>query len=72
MVKAIHLGLLVPVLLAGAGGNDSGEYVRIERLSERVLLAYWLCRFRPSREAGAASAPAYRRTGGGTHRARIH
>ncbi len=41
MITAIHLGLLLQLVLAGAGGG-SGEYVCIERLSERVLLAYWL------------------------------
>jgi glyoxylase-like metal-dependent hydrolase (beta-lactamase superfamily II) len=41
MIKAIHLGLLVQMLLAGAG-RGPGEYVRIEKLSERVILAYWL------------------------------
>lgn len=41
MVNAVHVGLLVPLLMAGAGGGlDS--YVRIERLSDRVLLAYWI------------------------------
>ncbi len=42
MIWAIHLGLLVQVLLAGAGPSGGTEYVTIERLSERVLLAYWL------------------------------
>lgn len=41
MIKAIHIGLLVPMLLAGARDRSS-EYVRIERLSERVILGYWL------------------------------
>lgn len=40
MVKAIHLGVLVPMLLAGSRG-DPGEHVHIERLSSRVVLAYW-------------------------------
>jgi len=41
MMKAIHVSLLVQMLLAGTG-RDAGEYVCIERLSERVILAYWL------------------------------
>ena len=41
MVKAVHIVLFVQMLLSGAGRGPA-EYVRIERLSERVLLAYWL------------------------------
>ena len=41
MMKAIYLGLLMPALVAGVD-RRSTEYVRIERLSERVLLAYWI------------------------------
>lgn len=41
MIKTIYLSLLMPGLLAAAG-SSSTQYVRIERLSERVLLAYWL------------------------------
>lgn len=41
MMKAIYLSLLMPVLVASAD-RLSTEYVRIERLSERVLLAYWI------------------------------
>ncbi|HUT47346.1 MAG TPA: MBL fold metallo-hydrolase [Sedimentisphaerales bacterium] len=41
MIKAIYLSLLMPALLAAADRGPA-EYVRIERLSERVLLAYWL------------------------------
>jgi glyoxylase-like metal-dependent hydrolase (beta-lactamase superfamily II) len=41
MIRALHVGLLVQMLLIGRG-EISEEYVRIERLSERVLLAYWL------------------------------
>ena len=41
MIKAIYLSLFMPALLAAAG-RDSTEYVRIERLSERVVLAYWI------------------------------
>lgn len=41
MVTAIQIGLLLPLLLGGAG-RDATEHVRIERLSGRVLLAYWI------------------------------
>ncbi len=41
MIKTIYLSLLMPGLLAAAG-DSSTQYVRIERLSDRVLLAYWL------------------------------
>ena len=41
MIRAVCLSLLMPVLPAAAG-YDSTEYVRIERLSERVVLAYWI------------------------------
>ena len=40
MIRAVYLSLLMPALLAAAG-RDSTQYIRIERLSERVLLAYW-------------------------------
>ena len=40
MISALHIGLLVQMVLAGAG-RGPGEYVRIERLSQRVILAYW-------------------------------
>ncbi|MCF7972258.1 MAG: hypothetical protein K9N55_00425 [Phycisphaerae bacterium] len=42
MIRAVLLGLLMPVMLLGATGRGTGEYVCIERLSERVVLAYWL------------------------------
>ena len=41
MMKAIYLVLLMPALVAGVD-RSSTEYVRIERLSERVVLAYWV------------------------------
>jgi len=41
MIRALHIGLFIQIMLAGSG-RGPGEYVRIERLSERVLLAYWL------------------------------
>jgi glyoxylase-like metal-dependent hydrolase (beta-lactamase superfamily II) len=40
MIKAIYLSLLMPGLLAAAR-DSSAQYVRIERLSPRVVLAYW-------------------------------
>ncbi|HPC96877.1 MAG TPA: MBL fold metallo-hydrolase [Sedimentisphaerales bacterium] len=41
MVKTLSVGLLLPLLLAGAG-SDADECVRLERLSDRVLLAHWI------------------------------
>lgn len=41
MVKAILVGLFLPLLAAGAE-RSSTDYVRIERLSDRVLLAHWI------------------------------
>lgn len=41
MIRALTVVLLAPMLLAGAARGPE-EYVRIERLSDRVLLAYWL------------------------------
>jgi glyoxylase-like metal-dependent hydrolase (beta-lactamase superfamily II) len=40
MIKTIYLSLLMPGLLAGAGGSP-GEFINIERLSPRVVMAYW-------------------------------
>ena len=40
MITAIHLGLLVQLLAAGPQ-SDPGQYIRIDRLSPRVALAYW-------------------------------
>ncbi len=40
MIMALHIGLLVQMVLAGAG-RGPGQYVHIERLSQRVILAYW-------------------------------
>ncbi len=40
MITAIHLGLLVSWLAAGPQ-SDPGPYIRIDRLSPRVALAYW-------------------------------
>ncbi len=36
-----QLGLLLQLVLAGAGG-DPAEFVNIERLSPRVIIAYWV------------------------------
>jgi len=40
-MKAFYFGLLMPALVVGVD-RRSTEFVRIERLSERVLLAYWI------------------------------
>ncbi len=40
MLKAIYLGLLMPGLLAAAG-DSAAQYTRVERLSPRVVIAYW-------------------------------
>jgi len=40
MITAIHLGLLVALLATGSQA-DPGPYIRIDRLSARVALAYW-------------------------------
>jgi glyoxylase-like metal-dependent hydrolase (beta-lactamase superfamily II) len=41
MIRAVFLSLFMPVLLVAATGRDPTKYVRIEKLSERVVLAYW-------------------------------
>ncbi|MEJ2703901.1 MAG: MBL fold metallo-hydrolase [Sedimentisphaerales bacterium] len=40
-MQTVCLGLIIPVMVVGPG-RDSSEYVRIERLSERMVLAYWM------------------------------
>ncbi len=40
MLRTISIVLLLPLLAAGAG-RDPADYVRIEPLSDRVLLAWW-------------------------------
>jgi len=40
MTTAIHLGLLMHLFVAGPQ-LDPGQYIRIERLSPRVVVAYW-------------------------------
>jgi len=41
MIKSIHIGIILYLLMSGLGGGST-EFVRLERLSERVLIAYWL------------------------------
>ena len=41
MIRAVHIGLLMQMLLAGAQRGPA-EYVRIEQIFDRVLLAYWV------------------------------
>jgi len=40
MITAIQFGLLVQLLMAGRL-SDPGQFIRIERLSEHVVIAYW-------------------------------
>jgi glyoxylase-like metal-dependent hydrolase (beta-lactamase superfamily II) len=41
MIGVIYIGAVVQMLLAGAG-DSVGEFINIERLSKRVVLAYWV------------------------------
>ena len=41
MIGVVYVGMIVQTLLAGAGHN-SGEFINIERLSQRVVLAWWV------------------------------
>jgi cyclase len=41
MIKSIHIGVILFILMSGLG-SDSAEFVRLEKLSERVIIAYWL------------------------------
>ena len=41
MSKSIHIGIILCLFISGLG-HGSTEFVRIERLSERVVLGYWL------------------------------
>lgn len=41
MLKTTSIALLLP-LLAGGAGRDPADYVRLQRLSERVVLAHWI------------------------------
>ena len=40
MIKAVYLSLLMPSLLAAAE-DSAAPYIRIDKLSDRVLVAYW-------------------------------
>jgi cyclase len=41
MIGLIPIGMVVQMLLAGAGPGP-GEFINIEKLSDRVILAYWV------------------------------
>ena len=41
MIRALQISLLMQMLISGAQRGPA-EYVRIERISDRVLLAYWV------------------------------
>jgi cyclase len=41
MIGVVPIGVLVSMLLAGAG-RSGGEFINIEKLSDRVILAYWV------------------------------
>jgi cyclase len=41
MIKSILWGVVLCLLIHGIG-HDSAEYVRIEKLSDRVVIGYWL------------------------------
>jgi len=41
MIKLIHIGVVLSLLITGIG-HGSAEFVRIERLSDRVVIGYWL------------------------------
>ena len=41
MIGVVQIGVLVQMFLAGAG-TGSGDFINIEKLSERVILAYWV------------------------------
>lgn len=41
MSKSIHIGIILCLFMSGFG-RGSTEFVRIERLSDRVILGYWL------------------------------
>jgi len=41
MVKTLSIGLLLPLLM-GSAGRDADQCVRLERLSDRVVLAHWI------------------------------
>ncbi len=41
MIKSVHISLILYLFTSGFG-QDSRNYVRIEKLSDRVTIAYWL------------------------------
>ena len=41
MIKSIHIGVILCMFMSGLG-SGSQEFVRIERLSDRVIIGYWL------------------------------
>ncbi|MCX5643926.1 MAG: MBL fold metallo-hydrolase [Phycisphaerae bacterium] len=41
MIGVIQIGMVVQMFLVGAGRN-AGEFINIEKLSDRVVLAYWV------------------------------
>jgi len=41
MIGVIHMGMVVQMLLVGAGRSPD-EFINIEKLSNRVILAYWV------------------------------
>ena len=41
MIGVVHISVLMQMLLAGAG-RSPGEFINIEKLSDRVILAYWV------------------------------
>jgi glyoxylase-like metal-dependent hydrolase (beta-lactamase superfamily II) len=41
MTTSIHIGIILCMLMSGLGGN-SAEFVKVERLSDRVVIAYWI------------------------------
>jgi glyoxylase-like metal-dependent hydrolase (beta-lactamase superfamily II) len=41
MMGLVHIGMVVQLLWAGAG-RSSADFINIERLSNRVVLAYWV------------------------------
>jgi glyoxylase-like metal-dependent hydrolase (beta-lactamase superfamily II) len=41
MIRAVCLSLLMPVLVVAATERDAAKYIRIQKLSDRVVLAYW-------------------------------
>jgi len=42
MTGILQIGMMVPMFLAGASGHSAEEFINIEKLSDRVILAYWV------------------------------